>query len=207
MDYSLYDHLGAHPMRVDGKDGYYFAVWAPNALRVSLVGDFNLWDGRRLPMRRLKDSGVFDLFVPGLKEGTLYKYEVKARGGLTFLKADPFAFQSEVRPDTASVAADLSAFRWNDEKWITQREESALNGYQNHYESPSFTCEIHLGTFARPDDGREFYNYRELAPMIADYVNELGFTQIELMPVMEYPHDESWSRRVLRENSKWETWY
>ena len=191
IDYRIYEKLGSHRMTIDGTEGVYFAVWAPNAMRVSLVGDFNLWDGRRMPMRRLKESGVFDLFVPGIKADTIYKYEIKARGGLTFLKSDPFAYSYEVRPNTASLVSDLSGFEWTDDRYRERREEAALNGFDDHLAEPSFTCEIHPGTFRRPDDGREFYNYRELAPMIADYVQEMGFTQIELMPVMEYPHDES----------------
>jgi 1,4-alpha-glucan branching enzyme len=116
--YRVYEFLGAHPMTVDGVAGTHFAVWAPNAMRVSVVGDFNLWDGRRMPMRRLWDSGIFDLFVPDLEIGALYKYEIKAKGGLTYLKADPYANAAELRPNTASVVADLDDFTWTDEKWM-----------------------------------------------------------------------------------------
>ena len=121
INYEIYEKLGAHPMTINGVSGVYFAVWAPNAVRVSVVGDFVLWDGRRLPMRRLWDSGIFELFVPGLKEGTVYKYEIKAKGGLTYLKADPYGNAAELRPATASVVADLSGFDWTDEKWLEQR--------------------------------------------------------------------------------------
>ena len=183
--YDIYEKLGAHPMTIDGTEGVYFAVWAPNAVRVSLVGDFNLWDGRRLPMRRLWDSGIFELFVPGLVVGTLYKYEIKAKGGLTFLKADPYGFAAELRPDTASVVTDLGGFEWEDLDHLLERRKRTLS------EEPMFSCEIHLGSFARPRDGREFYNYRELAPMVAEYVKKSGYTHIELMPVMEYYHDET----------------
>ena len=109
-------------MTVNGVPGVEFAVWAPNALRVSVVGDFNLWDGRKLPMRRLWDSGIFELFVPNLPDGALYKYEIKAKGGLTYLKADPYANAAELRPNTASVVTDLSKFEWSDEKWMEQRK-------------------------------------------------------------------------------------
>ena len=112
--YDIYRYLGAHPMTVDGTEGVYFAVWAPNAMRVSLVGDFNLWDGRRLPMRRLPESGIFELFLPGMKPGSLYKYEIKAKNSLTFLKSDPYAFEAERRPDTASIVCGDSAYVWHD---------------------------------------------------------------------------------------------
>ncbi len=188
--YNIYEKLGAHPMTINGTPGVYFAVWAPNAMRVSVVGDFNLWDGRRLPMRRLWNSGIFDLFVPGLETGTLYKYEIKAKGGLTYLKADPYGNASELRPNTASIVTDLSDFSWSDQVWMEQRRDL------NTKDKPMFVFEVHLGSFAKPEDGRYFYNYRELAPMIADYVKEMGYTHIELLPVMEHPLDESWGYQV-----------
>ncbi len=183
--YNAYEKLGAHPMTIEGTEGIYFAVWAPNAMRVSLVGDFNLWDGRRLPMRRLWDSGIFELFVPGLAPGCLYKYEIKTKGGLTFLKGDPYGFACELRPDTASIAADLTGFKWEDQEWVLNRRKRETG------KQPMFICEIHLGSFAKPEDGREFYNYRELAVKIASYVKKSGYTHIELMPVMEYSRDET----------------
>ncbi len=188
--YDIYEKLGAHPMTINGVSGVYFAVWAPNALRVSVVGDFVLWDGRRLPMRRLWDSGIFELFVPGLKEGAVYKYEVKAKGGLTFLKADPYANAAELRPATASVVADLNGFDWRDEKWLENRKETDTK------KKPMFIYELHLGSWKKPEDGRYFYNYRELAPMLADYVKEMGYTHVELMPIMEHPLDASWGYQV-----------
>ena len=183
--YDAWKKLGAHPVTIDGVKGVSFAVWAPYAMRVSVVGDFNLWDGRRLPMRRLWNSGIFELFVPGLEAGAIYKYEIKARGGLTFLKADPCGFASELRPDSASIVTDINDFSWNDSDWLASRRE------QNMEHSPMFICEIHPGTFAVPNDGREFFNYRELAPMIASYVKKTGYTHIELTPVMEYFKDET----------------
>lgn len=188
--YDIYKKLGAHPMTINGTQGVYFAVWAPNAMRVSVVGDFNMWDGRRLPMRRLRDSGIFELFVPELENGTLYKYEIKAKGGLTYLKADPYANAAELRPNTASVVTDLQAFEWSDQAWLEQRKHGSSQ------DQPMFIYELHLGSWRRPEDGRDFYNYRELAAMVADYVKEMGYTHIELMPVMEHPLDESWGYQV-----------
>ncbi|MCI7812272.1 MAG: 1,4-alpha-glucan branching protein GlgB [Lachnospiraceae bacterium] len=188
--YDIYEKLGAHPMTVNGVDGVYFAVWAPNAMRVSVVGNFNLWDGRRMPMRRLWDSGIFELFIPGLAAGELYKYEIKAKGGLTYLKADPYANAAELRPNTASIVADLRHFDWTDKEWIAEREK------RDTKTEPMFIYELHLGSWKKPEDGRIFYNYRELAPMIAEYVKEMGYTHIELMPVMEHPFDGSWGYQV-----------
>lgn len=188
--YDIYQKLGAHPMTVAGTAGVYFAVWAPFAVRVSVVGDFNLWDGRRLPMRRFGNSGIFELFVPGLETGTLYKYEIKAKGGLTYLKADPYANAAEMRPNTASVVTDLSQFEWTDQQWMEQRKSLSTK------EKPMFIYELHLGSFRKPEDGRIFYNYRELAPMIASYVKEMGYTHVELLPIMEHPFDGSWGYQV-----------
>lgn len=188
--YDIYTKLGAHPMTIKDTEGVYFAVWAPDALRVSVVGDFVQWDGRRLPMRRLADSGIFELFVPGLHPGVIYKYEIKAKNRQTFLKADPYGNAAELRPGTASVVADLRGFSWTDEQWMAQRSISSGK------DTPMAVYELHLGTFRKPEDGREFYNYRELAPLIADYVKEMGYTHIELMPVMEHINDATWGYQV-----------
>ena len=177
-------------MTVNGVEGVLFAVWAPNAMRVSVVGDFNLWDGRRLPMRRLWDSGIFELFVPGLAAGQLYKYEIKAKGGLTFLKADPYANAAQLRPDTASVITDLSQYAWKDEAWLKHRKNA------DSKKAPMSIYEVHLGSFRKPEDGREFYNYREIAVKLAEYVKEMGYTHVELLPVMEHPLDASWGYQV-----------
>ena len=187
--YDIYEKLGAHPMTIDGISGVHFAVWAPNAMRVSVVGDFNLWDGRRLPMRRLWDSGIFELFVPGVSVGEIYKYEIKAKGGLVFLKADPYANAAELRPNTASVIADLNQFTWTDSQWMEKRKKT------NTKTAPMAVYEMHLGSWRKPDQ-KDFYNYRELAPMIAEYVKEMGYTHIELLPVMEHPFDGSWGYQV-----------
>ena len=179
----IYRYLGAHPMTVNGVDGVLFAVWAPNALRVSVVGDFVLWDGRRLPMNRRGDSGVFELFVPGVGPGTMYKYEIKTRSRLTFLKADPYGTICELRPGTASIVAPADTFAWTDGHWMEQRSADAGK------DLPMAVYEVHPGTFARPDDGREFYTWRELAPMVASHVLEMGYTHVELTPVMEHSED------------------
>ena len=191
IHYMIYEKMGAHPMKIDGTEGVLFAVWAPNALRVSVVGDFNGWDGRAHQMRRLWDSGIFELFIPDVKEGDCYKFEIKAKGGLTFLKADPYAFGQQLRPDSASVVRDINGFKWEDNKWMKNRvklhaEDRPMNVY-----------EIYLGSFAKPEDGREYYNYRELAPKIIEYVQKMGYTHVELMPVMEHPLDASWGYQVI----------
>ena len=191
IHYEAYRILGAHLMNIDGTDGVHFAVWAPNAMRVSVVGDFNHWDGRIHQMRRLWDSGIFEIFVPGVSEGVNYKYELKVKGGLTYLKADPYAFGQQMRPETASVVRSIDGFAWEDENWIAEREK------KNFQEEPVSVYEMYLGSFAKPDDGRTYYNYRELAPMVVSYIKEMGYTHVELMPVMEHPFDGSWGYQVL----------
>lgn len=185
--YDIYNWLGAHPMSADGVSGMYFAVWAPNALRVSLVGDFNEWDGRRLPMRKLEEYGIFELFVPGMGTGVLYKYEIKSRQGLTYLKSDPYSFSQEVRPDTASITADLSAYQWSDGKWMTERESLTHKQLRS---LPMSVYQIHPGTWKKPQE-KEFLNYRELAEELADYAGKMGYTHVELLPVMEHSEDSS----------------
>ncbi len=179
-------------MTIHGVFGVLFAVWAPNAVRVSVVGDFNLWDGRRHPMRRLGDSGIFELFIPGLLEGDLYKYELKVKGGLLSMKSDPYGYFCEKRPDTANKVWDINKFVWNDEKWLAKRKKADWK------KEPMMIYEVHLGSWKMPDTEEEdaFYTYREIAPMLADYVQEMGYTHIELMPIMEHPLDESWGYQV-----------
>ncbi|MDD3251587.1 MAG: 1,4-alpha-glucan branching protein GlgB [Lachnospiraceae bacterium] len=200
IDYEIYRKMGAHPMKINGVDGVYFSVWAPCAMRVSVVGDFNLWDGRRHQMRRLGDSGVFDLFIPGLEKGLVYKYEIKNQKGEPMLKADPYGNFSELRPNTASVVWDLGGFPWNDEAWMTERAKT------DSKTKPMSIYELHLGSWMRKAQeldengaeivGSEFCNYREIAPKLAAYVKDLGYTHIELMPVMEHPLDASWGYQV-----------
>lgn len=191
IHYMVYEKLGAHPAKIDGVEGVLFAVWAPNALRVSVVGDFNGWDGRTHQMRRLWDSGIFELFLPGVKAGDCYKFEIKAKGGLTFLKADPYAFGQQLRPDSASVVRDINGFRWEDGKWMKNR--AAVQAQ----DQPINVYEIYLGSFAKPEGGEGYCNYRELAPKVVEYVKKMGYTHIELMPVMEHPLDASWGYQVI----------
>ncbi len=191
IHYSVYTILGAHPMKVNKINGVHFAVWAPNARRVSVVGDFNHWDGRVHQMRKLWDSGIFELFIPEAKIGDNYKFELKVKGAFTYLKADPYAFSQQLRPETASVVSDIKKFKWEDKEWITQRKNSSLE------DKPFSVYELYLGSFQKPDDGREYFNYRELAPMIISYVKEMGYSHIELMPIMEHPLDLSWGYQVI----------
>lgn len=189
ISYEIYNKLGAHVMTINGIKGVYFAVWAPNAMRVSVVGDFNHWDGRAHQMNRLAVSGIFELFIPGVKPGALYKYEVKAKGSLVYLKADPYANEAELRPKNASIVADLKSYKWEDESWMKNRKDV------NNEEKPILVYEMHLGSWRKPED-RLFYTYRELAPQVAEYVKEMGYTHVELMPVMEHPFDGSWGYQV-----------
>ena len=191
IHYTIYEKLGAHPCEIDGVQGTYFAVWAPNAIRVSVVGDFNHWDGRVHQMRRLWDSGIFELFIPGVKPGDLYKFELKAQGGLTYLKADPYGNASQMRPETASVVADLTKFEWEDEAFLKNR-----TAFQTG-DAPVSVYEMYLGSFAEPKEGEYYANYREIAPKLIDYIKKMGYTHVELMPVMEHPFDGSWGYQVI----------
>ncbi len=191
IHYDSYKVMGAHIRKIDGVSGVSFAVWAPNAARVSVVGDFNNWDGRRHQMRRLKEGGIFEIFIPGLKEGAVYKYELKLKGDIIKFKADPYGFGAELRPNTASVVRNIEGYKWNDDEWIKGRKEFQAK------DKPLSIYEVHLGSFKKPDDGREFYNYRELAELIADHVLRMGYTHIEVMPVMEHPLDASWGYQVV----------
>ncbi len=190
IHYTVYDKLGAHPMTIEGVDGTYFAVWAPNAIRVSVVGDFNHWDGRIHQMKKNSESGVFELFIPDVKDGDCYKYEIKSKGDMICLKADPYAFGQELRPDTASVVRELS-YEWNDAGWLAERE--ARQG-QN---TPVSVYELYLGSFLRDKETGAYLNYRQLAPAVVEYVKEMGYTHVELMPVMEHPLDASWGYQVI----------
>lgn len=188
--YEIYRKLGAHPMKIDGVSGVYFAVWAPNAKRVSVVGDFNMWDGRVSPMRRLEQSGVFELFMPGVQVGDLYKFEIKSKLGEIFLKSDPYANMAEVRPCTASVVADIEAYKWMDEKWMENRKKN------NGFEGPMSIYEVHPGSWRRKEEGEKMLTYREMAKDLVSYVVSMGYTHIELMGIMEHPDDDSWGYKV-----------
>ena len=165
------------------------SVWAPNADRVSVVGNFNNWDGRRHPMRKLDYSGIYELFIPGKLVGEIYKYEIKAKSGQVFMKSDPYAFSSEVRPANASRIVDIS-YKWKDAAWMEKREN------KNTDEQPMAIYEMHLGSWKRPTDGREFYNYRDIASLLADYLLMMNYNYVELMPIMEHPYDPSWGYQV-----------
>ncbi len=181
----LYEKLGAQIIEHEGVRGVAFSVWAPNGERVSVVGNFNNWDGRRHPMRPRGASGVWELFIPGLGAGEIYKYELKTRYmGYQVSKTDPYGFASEVRPKTASVVADVHHFDWNDGEWMTHRKE------HQSLQSPMVIYEVHLGSWKR--EGDRPLTYRELAESLVPYAHEQGFTHIELLPITEHPYDGSW---------------
>ena len=184
----LYEKLGAHPYEVDGVQGVSFAVWAPNATRCSVIGDFNQWDGRRHPMRKRVECGVWELFVPGVEVGALYKYELLGpEGELLPLKADPVAFRAQHPPETASVVAGLVDHPWSDGAWMAERE------HRQRPDAPVSVYEVHLGSWQRIGTGAGRYlSYQELADKLVSYVADMGFTHIELLPVSEYPFDGSW---------------
>ena len=191
IHYTIYEKLGAHPMTLEGVEGTYFAVWAPGAVRVSVVGDFNSWDGRVHQMRRLWDSGIFELFVPDAKAGDNYKYELKATGGTIYLKADPYGNAAQLRPDTASVITDLEGFEWEDEAFVEKRAAFQTGS------APVNVYEMYLGSFLKAGEGEAYANYREIADRLVPYIKEMGYTHVELMPVMEHPFDGSWGYQVI----------
>jgi 1,4-alpha-glucan branching enzyme len=188
-----FEKLGAHRINVGTTTGVHFAVWAPNADRVSLIGDFNGWDGRVNPMRLLVPSGVWEIFIPDLPDGEHYKFEIRAKSGELLRKTDPFAVAFEVPPQSAAIVRDISGYVWRDEAWMrTRREHGGWLG------RPMAVYEVHLGSWARiPEEGNRFLTYLELAHRLVPYVKELGFTHIELLPVMEHPFSGSWGYQVL----------
>ena len=187
----LWEKLGAHVRTIDGVNGVSFAVWAPNAQRVSVVGDFCGWDGRIYPMRMLGSSGVFEVFIPEIKPGALYKYELVTREGMLRVKSDPFAFKMEQYPGTASIVEAEPAYAWNDSTWMNERP------HRDVPHEPLLIYEVHLGSWARvPEEGNRPLTYREIAPKLAQHVTSLGFTHVELMPVMEHPFYGSWGYQV-----------
>ena len=191
--YDTYEKLGAHLITLEGVRGVHFAVWAPSARRVSVVGDFNRWDGRVHPMRARGSSGIWEMFIPELNESAIYKFEIVGpEGNVLPLKADPYAFRSELRPNTGSVVADLETHSWNDAEWLSQRSG------KNWFQSPVCIYEVHLGSWRRvPEDHDRWLTYRELGDQLIPYVKELGYSHIELLPVMEHPYDGSWGYQTL----------
>ncbi|MFA5393661.1 MAG: 1,4-alpha-glucan branching protein GlgB [Candidatus Ratteibacteria bacterium] len=183
--YRAYEKLGSHPKTINEKSGVSFAVWAPNANSVSVVGDFNHWDGRKNQMNPVGSSGIWEIFVPDLTEKTLYKYEIKTRNNTLLLKTDPYAFYSEVRPKTASIVWNINRYVWQDDDWMKKRKE------RQHLAAPLNIYEIHLGSWMR-GEGNTLLSYRDLAPKLAEYVLRMGFSHVEFMPFTEHPLDESW---------------
>ncbi len=189
--YRLFDRMGAHVHEEEGVSGTWFVVWAPNAQRISVVGDFNQWDGRRHPMQSIGSSGVWELFLPEVGAGALYKFELKTREGALLLKSDPFAFEAELRPSTASRVLAPDAYAWQDQAWMETRR------VRNPLEQPINIYEVHLGSWRRvPEEGNRFLTYREAAEQLIPYAQEMGYTHLELLPVSEHPFDGSWGYQV-----------
>lgn len=201
MNCDLYRHMGAHPAEVNGVAGCKFHVWAPNAREVSVLLDSNGWTHGAHPLAS-SDSGVWWGFLPGVKVGDCYKFSIHAADGQLLQKADPYAFYAELPPKSASVVYDLSGYEWADADWLSRREDD------NWHEQPLSIYEVHLGSWKRPQDGREYFNFRELAPLLVEYVKEMGYTHVELMPVMEHPFGGSWGYQAtgyFATTSRWGT--
>lgn len=194
-NYDIYEKLGAHPMTMDGVKGTYFAVWAPNARRVSVVGDFNMWDGALNPMQIRTTGGIYELFIPDVLPGAVYKFQILTRSGDILYKADPYGNQAQVRPDNANVVADINKFKWTDTKWINDRKKLTR---VDRMKSPISIYEVHLGSWKKEveDSDFGFYNYREMAKQLGEYLTDMGYTHIELMGIAEYPFDGSWGYQV-----------
>ena len=205
IHYDIFELMGAHRKNILGVDGTYFSVYAPAAIRVSVVGNFNNWDGRAHQMRKLGACGIYDIFIPGLGENELYKFELKSIKGELLLKADPYAFYSELRPNNANLVYNLDNFTWHDETWLNNRD-TMMESSKDGTEYPLNIYEVHLGSWLKKERekdengndifGSEFYNYRDIAKKIAKYVKSMGYTHIELLPIMEHPLDESWGYQV-----------
>ncbi|MEI6241884.1 MAG: 1,4-alpha-glucan branching protein GlgB [Chlamydiota bacterium] len=186
VHYKLYDFLGAHKIFHQGQEGMRFVVWAPNAISISLVGDFNHWDGRLFFLRNAFLSGIWEIFVPGISYGEKYKFEIYAQDGKRIYKADPFSFSQEFRPNTASITCDTNSYCWGDEEWRKKQTKNLSR--------PFAVYEVHLGSWKKM--GKEFPNYREVAHELAAYCKEMHFTHVEFLPIMEHPLDESWGYQV-----------
>ena len=183
-----FEKLGAHPWEVNGKKGFMFAVWAPGAKSVHLVGTFNNWDPKK-DCLKCDSTGIWHIFMEGVKEGELYKYVIESAKGELLYKADPYAFYAQQPPETASVVYDINGFKWSDKRWLNKRKK------ENHMEKPLNIYEVHLGSWKMHED-ETYYTYEELADELISYVKEMGYTHIELMPVMEHPFDGSWGYQV-----------
>jgi 1,4-alpha-glucan branching enzyme len=190
--YEIYNKMGAHRAVKDGVEGINFVVWAPNAREVYVVGDFNNWKAYGYDMKPVSDGGVYQLFIPDAKVGQLYKFLIVTQRGDALYKADPYANEAQVRPDTASRITDLNGYAWGDVEWIEKKTK------EDHFKAAMSIYEVHLGSWKKKDDGTEdgFYSYREMAPELASYVKEMGYTHIELMGIAEYPYDGSWGYQV-----------
>ncbi len=188
-NYRSYQILGAHLIKSRGVEGVHFGLWAPGASWICLVGDFNHWKLHAHPMNRVPESGLWELFIPGMGDNQLYKYAIGTPWGEVLYKSDPYAYYAEVRPNNASVIYDLEGFTWQDSQWEKQKRNNLP------YNKPMIIYEVHLGSWRRKDD-KTFMNYREIADELLDYVMEMGYTHIELLPVMEHPFDGSWGYQV-----------
>lgn len=191
--YEIYHKLGAHPTEEKGKKGVYFAVWAPNAAKVSVIGSFNNWQEDVNEMERQEPMGVYETFIPEASVGDMYKFYIETRDGRRLYKADPYANYAELRPGTASIVADIDHFKWTDKKWMEKRR-----GMEDVHSQPMAIYEVHPGSWMRHPDKEDdgFYTYRELAKQLTDYVKEMGYTHVELMGISEYPYDGSWGYQV-----------
>jgi len=191
--YRSFEKLGAHRIQVGTTAGVHFAVWAPNADRVSVIGDFNAWDGRVHAMRQLLPNGIWEIFIPDLHEGEKYKFEIRAKTGALLKKTDPFGLSFEVPPQSAAIVRDISRYQWTDNEWMVARPSR-----HGRLDRPLAIYEVHLGSWARvPEEGNRFLTYRELAHRLVPYVKDMGFSHIELLPVMEHPFSGSWGYQVL----------
>ncbi len=198
--YKIYEKLGAHLLEENGVKGVRFSVWAPNAEKVSVIGDFNYWDNSKNELTKLNDGGVWSCFIPGIEEGTLYKFAIKPKGSSSYVqKIDPYALRAEVRPKTASIVANIEKYKWNDDKWLKQRTENKLTC---PWKCPMSIYEVHLGSWKKDYDNKDFKNewgfksYKQLAYEIVDHVKKMGYTHVELLPIMEHPLDISWGYQV-----------
>src|SRR5271165_1927266 len=190
---TIYEKLGAHVLDLDGASGTHFAVWAPNARQVSVIGDFNGWRRDQYLLRARGSSGIWEGFIPDVGPGALYKYAINSRyGNYRVDKADPCGFAAEIRPNTASKVWDLSDYTWGDADWLSERGRSPALG------APVSIYEVHLGSWKRvPEEGNRWLSYRELATQLAEYVRQMGYTHVEFLPVMEHPFDGSWGYETV----------